>query len=1102
MIRDLAKEWVDKGGIKFFGYSVVSGARIASVGRLLQQWSYLDKVKGTALGREIVAGNRIMRSLVDTNWTVAGRVPDSLVKIRDRAKNRQDVKTAELFSFLPKLYQKLGVTETEDRFISAAIASDMPPTSGGDGRLETLWSLIHTKSGNEVAEEIANGKYGDDIVRMWRAANAIKEQMKRNLTMSHEAGLHVYPQKNYIPGILNEQKSVINPFVKHRTALAVNAEKAELVKWRNVEDPTQVLWGTQESLGLKRLSKVEERQRIEREIQEAVIKNQEKKLKINSEVEELWDKINEKQVRAILEGSEGVIRESAIDKRNREALSDVISQAVPALDRKRILEKYVHANYENGAKILKSAKQLSAEDILKLKKDLAMEDEDLSNVAKNVLDNLESFGVKTQKAGPSGSTAPLDDYQEKLQEMKKLVTDIGMQGKREYLKEALDTPAFNDVMQGLAEKWYDNPGVINRIMESILGKEFEIASLMEDLADTRRGLEAELKNPGLKRIADRWFYKDTEGKMFERLRASAKEINENYFNGEEMFSESALKQTLLGSLSAIRAANSRYMLEDIAKRFGVPAGSAPSNFVRLGIKGLDKEAIDMQRFQALMDGTFSMKNGLGEELFFHPTVAQSVNEMLAAMVDDPASQIVAKGWDKMTNLWKASVTSIWPAFHGRNALSNVFQHYLDIGLESINPVNHTIAIQMIKMSDEMDDLGLKMASGDPEAFRKLTDLQSKVIVTDKRGYKWTAGELIGVARRNVVAFNPTLVGQIDINIGSREVADELMDKVFDKPFSGRSIRRGANPLSQGFKPFQYGRNVGNYIETQARLVDFIANLRKTGDVEQAAFQTKQFLFDYQNLTSFEKNVMRRIVPFYTYARKNFELQVKTAFTKPGRPAVFADLVANIGDVFGDGRLTEEERAMLPEWMKDSLNIVTARNGTNLSILTTLGTPFEQPFSQFGNLAGSLNPLIKGPIEQATGYSFFNGRPLSEVTNAEAFSSPMTPKVLRDLIGYTEVTYFGKDGKEYKQYVALNVEMLNMLKNLPFTPRVISTLASLNDPEMDSAELAAQLLFAMKPNEIDLLIEGRKREKEMQRQLEDLLDKAGLGYRFDRFQLNK
>lgn len=1111
VVKDLAKAWVDAGGVKAFGYSIIAGARIRSVLSLLPGLSYADKFTAPV--------RNLMGSLFDTKFNAEGRIPDTLIQIKQKAKNAQDLKQAEIFSFLPKLYSKLGVTPEEDRMISTAIAADLPPTEGGDGRLSTLWTMLHSPEGVQLGEKLST----DDqlsVDKMWAAATALKQQLKKNLIAQHESGIGTFKQNSYIPGFLNEQKKLQNPFSKFKTSKAVNAEKAELVKWRNVDKPEEVLYGTEDSLELEKLSKVEEKNRIEKEIQDAVIKNTDQRARITDQMETLWNSISEKQINSVMKGSQKVLRGATDDFFNAQALERVIRDAVPQVDRDKILKNYASKYYENGSFKKSAPVELSAEDIGKLKGELASGDDELDSIAGHITSNLEEFGIKQQAAPAAGEVVKptTDAYQKKLKELQGIVMETGIKGKAQYMKEALTkNEDFKKVMAGLSEEWHKDPGGVSRTMEAILGKNFELAGLMEDLSDTKTALEEELKGPGLKRVASRWFYKDKTGTVFERVRATAKEINDNYFKGEEMFTESALKATLGGSLNAIRAVGSKDLIDDVAKHFGVPAGSQPSNFVQLGIAGLQKEVSDLAQFNRLQDGTFAVRNEAGKELYFHPTVAQAVNDMLKVMSDDPSSHLIAQSYDKLTNLWKASVTSIFPSFHGRNAISNVFQHMMDIGYESLNPTNHIIASRLILYESQIDKLALKIGEGDHTATRELIDLQKKIILTDKRGHSWTVGELVQVAKNNIVAFNPNIIGQIDTLRSSRETLDMIQEHLFPQlnkyGMPVNAIKKGLNPkvagyqvhlnpFSQKFTPFQAGRTVGNTIESQARLVDFIANLRKTGDVEQSAMQTKQFLFDYQNLTPFERNVVRRLIPFYTYSRKNIELQVKTLLTKPGRIELTRNAIQSIGDTWGQGNLSDEERALLPKFMQDALDLVIKRNGDNLSLLTTLGTPFEQPYQFLGNLMGASNPIIKGPLEAVTGYSFFNGRPLSEVTNATAFSAPSMPQVIKDFIGYTEVPYTDKRGVKHTLYVSLKPQNMNLFNNLPYTPRVLSTLKLMQTADIPDQIKWFQFLMGMKPDTVDLNQEAQHRDKELQKQLQDLLSSAGVGYSFSRFQLNK
>jgi len=50
----------------------------------------------------------------------------------------------------------------------------------------------------------------------------------------------------------------------------------------------------------------------------------------------------------------------------------------------------------------------------------------------------------------------------------------------------------------------------------------------------------------------------------------------------------------------------------------------------------------------------------------------------------------------------------------------------------------------------------------------------------------------------------------------------------------------------------------------------------------AANQVKEALFDYSDLSKFERNWMKRVMPFYTWTRKNFPVQMKHLVLNPQR----------------------------------------------------------------------------------------------------------------------------------------------------------------------------------------------------------------------------
>src|ERR1035438_5823118 len=66
-----------------------------------------------------------------------------------------------------------------------------------------------------------------------------------------------------------------------------------------------------------------------------------------------------------------------------------------------------------------------------------------------------------------------------------------------------------------------------------------------------------------------------------------------------------------------------------------------------------------------------------------------------------------------------------------------------------------------------------------------------------------------------------------------------------------------------------------------RGTQMLSEMRQGASPEIAGQVMNKLHFDYDALTPFEKNVMRRGVPFSPSTRKNLPLQLETAATRPG-----------------------------------------------------------------------------------------------------------------------------------------------------------------------------------------------------------------------------
>jgi hypothetical protein len=194
---------------------------------------------------------------------------------------------------------------------------------------------------------------------------------------------------------------------------------------------------------------------------------------------------------------------------------------------------------------------------------------------------------------------------------------------------------------------------------------------------------------------------------------------------------------------------------------------------------------------------------------------------------------------------------------------------------------------------------------------------------------------------------------------------------------------------------------------------------------EAGRAVRKYNIDYGNLSSFEKNVATRIIPFYSWIRRATPLNMELLFTKPGFMALYPKGQGALQGMLGTEEAEGEQ--LVPQWIKDmapvrvALAKEEARNpltallagkipdiGETLKwasgakkneaafVSTTTGTtPFDtldlplEGLTQLlqGNPQGlrtpiadlwqGVTPLIKVPTEVTTGRSMFTDQEITD-----------------------------------------------------------------------------------------------------------------------------
>lgn len=413
----------------------------------------------------------------------------------------------------------------------------------------------------------------------------------------------------------------------------------------------------------------------------------------------------------------------------------------------------------------------------------------------------------------------------------------------------------------------------------------------------------------------------------------------------------------------------------------------------------------------------------------------------------------ATGFDALTSLFKRSVTGLFPSFHVRNFVSGHIQNFETLGIGALNP----------KM----------IASGQKMAY--------KLATKDKSLFKGKMGKAMKAFEKR-------------FGTSSRYIAD-IADATKEASFGGAKGVLGKTIGEDSFV-FRNARAIGNFIETAQKSTAYLTALSQGKSIKEALELATRAGFDYRALTGFESKILRRLIPFYSFTRKNIELQLKTLGENPQR---INQIISALENAQGD--ISNKEKQALPDYAQEGFVVKTGTTKDGLpEIASGFGTPIEAFTSLFGfggknftqKQLSTLNNIIKFPLEKAVGKDFFLNRNLKDIVEANIYKD--MPKFIKDFIDFKEVKTTDKNGKPKIKYTG-DPEKMHLLRQLP-TSRGVSYLSAIFADETTNRSKLLYALTGIKPKPIDLETVEYFRNRDRQRELEDLLVRSGIIKRFE------
>ena len=409
-----------------------------------------------------------------------------------------------------------------------------------------------------------------------------------------------------------------------------------------------------------------------------------------------------------------------------------------------------------------------------------------------------------------------------------------------------------------------------------------------------------------------------------------------------LFEENPFFATSVRAKASTRAVESARMLTDWARVYGKPLAERTPDGRKIADlavpPGWKRVPSDLPQLQ---------------DIAFPPDIAETLAAHGAAIAE-PGTFM--RYFDSAQGAWKAWTLGIFPVYHGRNMISDEWNATVlggmgrglkDGGAAALGRVNDAI-----RALDGWNTLRKVTHIGAPDA-QYVFKLGSE---------SYDAPTITNLAKKLGVINTGQVSEFYDVADAMRALPANIVEKGLDKLKNNAATRAGMA--------------VGNARENATRMALFMDRIAK-GDVpEQAALYVKEHLFDYNELTEFERNVMRRLFPFYSYTRKNVPLQLSYLFKKPGALLGFQKAREELA---GDQPLGIEG-AQLPRFLREGLPVRMGANAEGRpQYLRTEG------YLPLGDVQLPMDPLYAA--QRATNMlSPFIGTPLEMLLNVDLFKS--------------------------------------------------------------------------------------------------------------------
>ena len=453
------------------------------------------------------------------------------------------------------------------------------------------------------------------------------------------------------------------------------------------------------------------------------------------------------------------------------------------------------------------------------------------------------------------------------------------------------------------------------------------------------------------------------------------------------------------------------------------------------------------------------------DIVIPPEAARDMRHYLNVWMDKTTPGGIVKLYDGFQQMFKAGSTALWPAFHTRNNITNMWLLWASDGpnmaskLARADPV-HNLGqkVGRVIKSVGLEDGSALIDTGHPKlGVIRADELLRQMEIRNAFGWGPTSKAELGAVARDPVShgkvrwrslFRPEPVERVGLprSPGAGGVAEAgFAGGGFG--FRNTKARKVVATFKAPFRaPNRLGRAVGSASEDFAKLTMYLNELEETGSHALAALKVKKYLLDYSDLSPFERKTLKRVFPFYKFARGTMPLLVETMIQKPGK---FAEM-AHVQRAFQNGGEPVNQTIVPFYAQKTMYGLEKGENGAVI-IYSGSGLPIEDLSEliedPWHNVLSRLDPMIKLGIQAATGKDLFRGKDLSEVAPS-AFRH--LPDPVKEFLSFRPV----KDKSGRLLYYRASPMLLNWVRNGPFTnaaARFLNTVEKFDTPRLQGTQ---------------------------------------------------